>query len=205
MYRLLIVDDEPLVQIGLKSMLAKELADKIEVVGTASNGQEAWDIISENPPDIVIADIRMPVMDGVELMKQTVALPKKPAIIVLSGFDDFSYAKAAIESGASSYILKPVEAQELLKAVEKALAGVKRDIQLRVVLAEKTEELTQLPVTEPDGFPVGIDVVFELRIRDAPSGVYGQYSHQSGIGNIPRNEMLSHIFYAGGESSFYHF
>ena len=67
MYRLLIVDDEPLVQIGLKSMLAKELADKIEVVGTASNGQEAWDIISENPPDIVIADIRMPVMTGLEL------------------------------------------------------------------------------------------------------------------------------------------
>ena len=68
MYRLLIVDDEPLVQIGLKSMLAKELADKIEVVGTASNGKEAWDIISENPPDIVIADIRMPVMTGLELL-----------------------------------------------------------------------------------------------------------------------------------------
>ena len=71
MYRLLIVDDEPLVQIGLKTMLAKEHADDIEIIGTASNGKEAWDIIEKERPEIVIADIRMPVMTGLELLKRS--------------------------------------------------------------------------------------------------------------------------------------
>ena len=97
MYRLLIVDDEPLVQIGLRSMLAKELADKIEVIGTASNGQEAWDIISENPPDIVIADLRMPVMTGLELLgKSHNKYGSVPACMMLTAYEEFEMARQAI-------------------------------------------------------------------------------------------------------------
>lgn len=127
MTKILIVDDEKLIRAGIKKILSNSLNGDVAFF-EAKNGTEALEFCKTEFPDVMLTDIRMPVMDGVELMKQTVALPKKPAIIVLSGFDDFSYAKAAIESGASSYILKPVEAQELLKAVEKALAGVKRDI-----------------------------------------------------------------------------
>ena len=126
MYRLLIVDDEPLVQIGLKSMLAKELADKIEVVGTASNGQEAWDIISENPPDIVIADIRMPVMTGLELLaKSHNKYGSVPAFIMLTAYEEFEMARQAIVYDAVDYLVKiELNPKTLASAIDKAILRV---------------------------------------------------------------------------------
>jgi len=126
MYRLLIVDDEPLVQIGLKSMLAKELADKIEVVGTASNGQEAWDIISENPPDIVIADIRMPVMTGLELLaKSHNKYGSVPAFIMLTAYEEFEMARQAIVYDAVDYLVKiELNPKTLANAIDKAILRV---------------------------------------------------------------------------------
>ena len=126
MYRLLIVDDEPLVQIGLKSMLAKELADKIEVVGTASNGQEAWDIISENPPDIVIADIRMPVMTGLELLaKSHNKYGSVPAFIMLTAYEEFEMARQAIVYDAVDYLVKiELNPKTLASAIGKAILRV---------------------------------------------------------------------------------
>ncbi|WP_022766720.1 response regulator [Butyrivibrio sp. XPD2006] len=126
MYRLLIVDDEPLVQIGLKSMLAKELADKIEVVGTASNGQEAWDIISENPPDIVIADIRMPVMTGLELLgKSHNKYGSVPAFIMLTAYEEFEMARQAIVYDAVDYLVKiELNPKTLTGAINKAIQRV---------------------------------------------------------------------------------
>ena len=126
MYRLLIVDDEPLVQIGLRSMLAKELADKIEVIGTASNGQEAWDIISENPPDIVIADIRMPVMTGLELLgKSHNKYGSVPAFIMLTAYEEFEMARQAIVYDAVDYLVKiELNPQTLANAIGKAITRV---------------------------------------------------------------------------------
>lgn len=126
MYRLLIVDDEPLVQIGLKSMLAKELADKIEVVGTASNGQEAWDNISQNPPDIVIADIRMPVMTGLELLgKSHNKYGSVPAFIMLTAYEEFEMARQAIVYDAVDYLVKiELNPQTLSAAINKAIQRV---------------------------------------------------------------------------------
>ena len=126
MYRLLIVDDEPLVQIGLKSMLAKELADKIEVVGTASNGQEAWDIISDNPPDIVIADIRMPVMTGLELLgKSHNKYGSVPAFIMLTAYEEFEMARQAIVYDAVDYLVKiELNPKTLASAIDKAILRV---------------------------------------------------------------------------------
>lgn len=126
MYRLLIVDDEPLVQIGLKSMLAKELSDKIEVVGSASNGQEAWDIISESPPDIVIADIRMPVMTGLELLgKAHNKYGAVPAFIMLTAYEEFEMARQAIVYDAVDYLVKiELNPQTLQTAINKAIQRV---------------------------------------------------------------------------------
>ncbi|MBE5829712.1 MAG: response regulator [Butyrivibrio sp.] len=126
MYRLLIVDDEPLVQIGLKSMLAKELADKIEVVGTASNGQEAWELITMDPPDIVIADIRMPVMTGLELLNKS---HKKygivPAFIMLTAYEEFEMARQALLGEAVDYLVKiELNPETLTKAINKAIQRI---------------------------------------------------------------------------------
>ncbi len=126
MYRLLIVDDEPLVQIGLKTMLAKDHAENIEIVGTASNGQEAWDIISQDPPDIVIADIRMPVMTGLELLsKSHNKYGPVPAFIMLTAYEEFEMARQAIVYDAVDYLVKiELNPGTLSAAITKAVARV---------------------------------------------------------------------------------
>lgn len=126
MYRLLIVDDEPLVQIGLKSMLAKELPDRIEVIGTASNGQEAWDLICLDPPDIVIADIRMPVMTGLELLKKSHdKYGTVPAFIMLTAYEEFEMVRQALVGEAVDYLVKiELSGQTLKNAIDKAILRV---------------------------------------------------------------------------------
>lgn len=126
MYRLLIVDDEPLVQIGLKTMLAKDHADRIEIIGTASNGQEAWDIISNDPPDIVIADIRMPVMTGLELLnKSHNKYGTVPAFIMLTAYEEFEMARQALVCEAVDYLVKiELNPATLSAAIDKAIARV---------------------------------------------------------------------------------
>ncbi len=122
MITIVLADDEKLIRAGLKKILLDTIDIPLEII-EAKNGEEALQACKEKKPEILITDIRMPVMDGVELMKNLSAIEEKqkPAIIVLSGYDDFSYAKAAIQSGALSYILKPVDKKELCSAVNSAI------------------------------------------------------------------------------------
>ena len=122
MITIVLADDEKLIRAGLKKILTEALAIPIEIL-EAKNGQEAYELCCQKKPEILITDIRMPVMDGVELMRKLSAEEEesRPAIIVLSGYDDFTYAKAAIQSGAVSYILKPVDKKELIVAVNSAI------------------------------------------------------------------------------------
>ena len=122
MYKLLIVDDEPLVQIGLKTMLAKDHSDSIEIVGTASNGQEAWDMIIKDPPDIVIADIRMPMMTGLELLEKSHSkFGIVPAFIMLTAYEEFEMARQALVNDAVDYLVKiELNSKTLSDAISKA-------------------------------------------------------------------------------------
>ena len=120
MTTIVIADDEKLIRAGIKKILTDEYGPSI-VVKEARNGNEAYELCLAEQPEVLVTDIKMPGMDGVELMGKVKELSRKPSIIVLSGFDDFSYAKAAISSGASAYILKPVDTKELITAVNKAL------------------------------------------------------------------------------------
>ncbi|MBQ6782028.1 MAG: response regulator [Treponema sp.] len=128
MTTILIADDEKLIRAGIRKILSDALGETVNFL-EAKNGTEAYELCKNELPDVMITDIRMPGMDGIELMRAVSDLPQKPAIIVLSGFDDFSYAKAAIENGVIAYILKPVDEKELLQVMEKALSAVRRDIQ----------------------------------------------------------------------------
>lgn len=116
---ILIVDDEKLNRAGMKKILG-ETFPQVSVLD-AKNGKEALDIINAQKIDLLITDVRMPIMDGIELMHAVAKMDKHPEIIVLSGYDDFSYVKAALTSGAVSYILKPVDKKELTAAVETAI------------------------------------------------------------------------------------
>lgn len=128
MYKLLIVDDEPLVQVGIKSMLNwTEL--EIEICGTAMNGQTALKIIEEQSPDIVITDIKMPVMSGLELIKYCREnLQTQPQFLILTSYEDFHMAKEALRYQVNDYLVKLELTPDSLKAsVEKVLSILKKN------------------------------------------------------------------------------
>lgn len=123
MYKLLIVDDEPLVQVGIKSMLDWG-KHNIEVTGTAANGRQALDLIEEQLPDIVITDIKMPVMSGLELIRQCRQQygVGRPLFLILTSYEDFHMVKEALTYQVTDYLVKLELTPEALgEAVGRAL------------------------------------------------------------------------------------
>ena len=126
MYQLLIVDDEPLVQAGIRSMLNWNEMN-IEICGTAMNGQAALKIIEEKSPDIVITDIKMPVMNGLELAKgcRERYAENCPYFIILTSYEDFQMARDALAYQVSDYLVKLELTPEVLKtAIDRVLSQI---------------------------------------------------------------------------------
>ena len=113
--RVLICDDQALVRAGFRAIL--ELQDDIEVVGEAENGAEAVALAARRSPDVILMDIRMPVLDGVEATRRLVAGGSPSRILVLTTFDLDEYVHAAIRAGASGFLLKDVAPSKLLEAI----------------------------------------------------------------------------------------
>jgi YesN/AraC family two-component response regulator len=118
MYKLMFVDDEKLILDGLKYILDWNSMD-IEIVHEAKNGKDALEKFKEDPVDIVITDINMPIMSGLTLIKEIKKINKDVSFIVLSGYDEFSYAQQAITLGVENYILKPIDDMELEETIKK--------------------------------------------------------------------------------------
>lgn len=117
MIKIIIVDDEKMIREGLvKTMPWKQMG--IEVVGSADNGQTALEIAIDKKPHIILTDIRMPKMDGIEFLKRIKEELPKAKVLIISGYDDFKYAQQAIRYGATDYILKPINVEELQKVIE---------------------------------------------------------------------------------------
>ncbi len=119
--KILIVDDEPLARDRLRTLLS-DIAGQFpsDVVGEAANGLAALEILREQPVDVVLADIRMPGMDGIELASHLGRLEKPPAVIFTTAYDN--YAVQAFDLNAVDYLLKPVRTQRLLAALQKVPA-----------------------------------------------------------------------------------
>ncbi len=115
MIRVLLADDHQLVRSGLAALLAG--SDDIEVVGTASNGMEAVELARETSPDVVLMDLVMPVMDGVEATRRLVADLPQVQVVVLTSFSDQERILAALDAGAVGYLLKDVDPAELVRGV----------------------------------------------------------------------------------------
>lgn len=129
MYKLLIVDDEPLVQVGIKSMLPWSNLN-IEIAGIASNGQAALTMIEADMPDIVITDIKMPIMSGLELAKICMERYEdtSPAFIILTSYEDFSLAREALSYHVSDYLVKIDLTPEVLRAsIEKIVKTLEKE------------------------------------------------------------------------------
>lgn len=120
--RVLVVDDQRLMRDGIASLL--EMQEAIEVVGTASNGQEALEKALSLRPDVILMDVRMPVMDGVVATGQVRRELPSCRILMLTTFDDDEYVIAALQAGASGYLLKNLPAPDLASAVQAVYKGI---------------------------------------------------------------------------------
>lgn len=119
--KILIVDDQKLIREGLKTLL--ELEDDFKVVGESSNGKEAVSAYGRLKPDIVLMDIRMPEMDGVQATRAIASQYENPKIIILTTFDEDEYLFEAIRGGAVGYLLKDVSSEELGEAIRAVYSG----------------------------------------------------------------------------------
>jgi DNA-binding NarL/FixJ family response regulator len=121
MTRVLITDDDALVRAGLALMLGG--APDVEVVAEAVNGREAVDAVREGGIDVVMMDLRMPVMDGIAATTAIRTLPDPPKVIVLTTFDADEYVVRALAAGANGFLLKDTPPAEIVAAIGKVVAG----------------------------------------------------------------------------------
>jgi len=127
MYKVLIVDDEALVRIGLKTTIDWEELG-FSIVADASNGEQAYQLYKKYKPDVIITDIRMPKKDGFYLIDKIRSKNKKSKILVLTVYDEFSYARKALKLGADDYILKTeIEDEELIELILKIKEELKKE------------------------------------------------------------------------------
>ena len=119
--RVMLVDDHPIVRAGIAGMLAQ--TDGLEVVGEASNGQEALSLIAVSTPDVLLLDLRMPVMDGPELIRELRKQGNTVGILVLTTYDTDADILRATEAGANGYLLKDTSLTDLVRAIEATHAG----------------------------------------------------------------------------------
>lgn len=113
----LIVEDEKLIRQGIKSMILRS-GVPVQTIMECNNGLMALDILKEQPIDVMFTDIRMPKMDGIALVQNMQELENKPLTVVISGYDDFSYAVEMLRQGVREYILKPVDREQIMSIMQ---------------------------------------------------------------------------------------
>ncbi|MFE9406060.1 response regulator [Streptomyces sp. NPDC006530] len=119
--RVLLADDQPLVRSGLRVIMADH--PDLDVVGEASTGVEAVRLVEELAPDVVVMDIRMPVMDGIEATRLITEGPTTTRVLVLTTFDEDDYVYGALRAGASGFVVKDMALDDILGAVRVVAAG----------------------------------------------------------------------------------
>lgn len=125
--KFVIVEDEIRIREGIRKLLPK-ISVNNTIVGEAENGEEGIEVIKRANPDVIITDIRMPIMDGLEMLKKLYAQGCNAKAIVLSAYSEFEYARQAIRLGVTEYLLKPIDVQELFRAVQQVTQDKEKEI-----------------------------------------------------------------------------
>jgi len=142
MYKIMITDDEKVAIDSLKFIIEKNFSDA-EIIATARSGREAVEKAKEHIPDILFMDIHMPGINGLEAIREIRKFNSRVAVIVLTAFDQFEYAKDAINLGVMEYLLKPVNRSKVVEVVERAMERIRTEKEERQKEQELREKLKQ--------------------------------------------------------------
>jgi len=177
--RLLIADDHALVREGLRTMLSGE--EGIEVVAEANNGQQALILCREHRPDLVLMDVRMPVMDGLEATKRIKQEMPKTSVMMVTMHENPDYLFEAIKAGAAGYVLKDASGERILGAVRRTLEGespLNQELAMRLLvrLARESSDGSEGASGEGSGAP-------SEAAKDEPGGSGTSATHSEAVGS----------------------
>ena len=187
--KILIADDHPVVREGLMSMLNRQ--EDFEVVGEAKDGVEAVNKTKELAPDLVLMDLRMPELDGVEAIHQIKAARPHTQIIILTTYSDDEYIFRGIEAGARAYLLKDAPREELFKAIRMVYRG--ESLIQPVVATKLLDRLAQLSRRTPSGDELSERELEVLRLM-AKGSANKEISAQLSISQSTVKTHISSIF-----------
>lgn len=166
---ILVADDMEMIRSGIRAILEQMssgdgISQPLKIV-TVSNGTEAVHAMEQEPADVLITDIRMPDMDGIDLMERCRRLWPQTHVIVVSGYDDFKYAQKAIEYGARAYLLKPIDRSELFRAVRQAETEKRQRLSAGMARANVERSVNTLFLHVLQGEGDGAEVMAEMTER----------------------------------------
>lgn len=161
MIRLVLVDDQEMVRAGFRMILESE--PDLTVVGEAGDGAEAVEVVGRSAPDVVLMDVRMPRMDGIEATRRILASGRGPRVLVLTTFDLEDHVYDALRAGASGFLLKDAPAQQLIEAVRVIAAG---DALLAPSVTRLLiEEVSRRPAVDPYSVAPGLADLTERELE----------------------------------------
>lgn len=180
MFKVLIIEDEEMIRKGLIYMIDWISLECI-VVGEAENGKDGIEKIKQLEPDIVLLDINMPIVNGLELLERTVN-DYLFSTIIISGYDDFNYAKKAIKYGVDMYLLKPVHHTKFNEAIEKAKQSIKLKKRYKLIKSHllETDEIQVLDLHSWN----------EHKHLSGPMALVIQYIEESYFEKITMNDLV---------------
>jgi DNA-binding NarL/FixJ family response regulator len=192
--RVVVVDDHELLRAGTRRIL--EEASGFSVVGEAEDGDAALRVVEEVKPDVVLIDIRLPTMNGIDLARQIVSEYPNTTVLILSAYDDENYVRAALAAGVAGYLLKTTPSEQLLRSIRAACDGfnmVDKD------LSGRGEKAT---ATTPSGVAPHLTAREQEVVRLAARGMANKaIARQLGISPRTVEGHLNHVFEKLGANS----
>lgn len=172
--KVLLIDDEYLVRERLKHVVDWD-AEGYTICGEAEDGVRGLELIEEYDPDLAVIDINMPFMSGLEMAEKVQELEKKVRLVILSGYDDFEYARSAIRSGVCCYLLKPVNKDELLEV----LRSTKKEISGPIVYSKTVQQVISFIEENYKDMNLSIDMIADF-IGINPTYLSSKYKKETG-------------------------
>lgn len=143
MYKIIVVEDEAILRRGMAASLQKGAPELLRVVGTASNGQEGLELILSIQPDIILSDVKMPKMDGLEMVRRAREEGVTARVLFMSGYEEFELVRSALTLKADHYLLKPIRTADLLETLQKLCRELDQERYLRAQMEENLPVMRQ--------------------------------------------------------------